>query len=132
VISDLLGLGPEGLDITRAARRRGLGKPWEKVTVDGDHRFVEFDVPRTAIYNLVPPLVGDLLRPLWKKVPQTGGDCTACGLCERSCPVGAIEMQTGRARMDRGRCVLCLCCHELCPENAIVFRSRLDRLRRRG
>lgn len=127
VLSEQIGLGPEGLDIVHEARRRGLGKPWREVTVDGSHRFENFQIPRSSFYNLLPTFIGDLVRPLLKKVPQGNENCTGCRYCANACPVDAITFPKGRAVMNRSTCIVCLCCHELCPENAVELRRRLNR-----
>jgi len=51
--------------------------------------------------------------------PVAGQKCTGCGYCVRNCPVEAITLEDGRAKMDLHRCIRCYCCHELCPELAI-------------
>lgn len=61
--------------------------------------------------------------------PRATERCTGCGFCARHCPVGAIVVQGGRARVDGRRCIRCYCCHELCPELAMeLARPRLGRL----
>lgn len=60
--------------------------------------------------------------------PEAGEKCTGCGFCVRNCPVKAITLADGRARMDLRRCIRCYCCHELCPDLAIdLKRSWLAR-----
>ncbi len=127
VMSTLVGLGPTEIDTTREARKRGFGKPWKEITVDGSYTFRDFRIPRTDFYNLVPTFVGSLLRPLMEKVPRSNEKCTACGICERTCPVDAITIADGRALMDRDTCIQCLCCHEMCPENAIDVQGSFRR-----
>jgi uncharacterized protein (DUF362 family)/Pyruvate/2-oxoacid:ferredoxin oxidoreductase delta subunit len=69
---------------------------------------------------------------VWKQIivtPQAGSKCIACGICVRSCPVGAITLVNKRAYMDANKCIRCYCCHELCPEEAITLeRPWLGRL----
>jgi ferredoxin len=47
-------------------------------------------------------------------------NCVACGACERACPVGAIVVVQGKARIERGTCIRCMCCHEVCRYDAIA------------
>lgn len=55
--------------------------------------------------------------------------CTACGICERTCPVGAISIEAegkGKERrpvrynIDYGRCMFCRLCVEECPFEALA------------
>lgn len=126
----MAGLPPLELDTTREARRRGLGKPPEDITVDGAFRFESFDIPGRSWLNSVPPVLGTVARAVLRVAPRSNAKCTGCGFCARSCPVDAIAVKNGRAVMKRGRCIMCLCCHELCPENAVEIRSVF--LRRQG
>ena len=46
------------------------------------------------------------------------GLCGNCGLCEKCCPVGAI--QNGRVS---NACIRCLRCKTNCPENALTYKN---------
>jgi len=45
-------------------------------------------------------------------------DCTACGACAESCPVGAITVEDV-AVVDDDECVECGACVDECPNGAI-------------
>ncbi len=46
--------------------------------------------------------------------------CLGCGVCEGSCPVGAIAVQDGKAVVKADDCVSCGACAEACPAEAIT------------
>lgn len=49
--------------------------------------------------------------------------CTGCGLCVEECPVLAITMEEGKAKIDMDKCIRCKKCHEVCPQKAIKHDS---------
>ena len=49
--------------------------------------------------------------------PVTMASCTACGLCVKRCPVGAIDAQNPR-KTDRDKCIGCMRCVRVCPKKA--------------
>jgi len=125
VAAELIGAEVEGVYTLRAATRRGLippraegldlaGDPLTDLAVRG------FRVPyaRRTPGRLVSVL-GRLVKRWMVAVPRANARCVACGVCVRNCPVDAIEIRDGRARMDLKTCIRCYCCHEMCPERAI-------------
>lgn len=45
--------------------------------------------------------------------------CVHCGLCERICPVGAIQLKDGMPRWVKSDCYLCAGCLNRCPVEAV-------------
>ena len=51
--------------------------------------------------------------------------CVSCGLCVKTCPFAAIEMDdNGIARIDLNKCTLCGACVPVCPVEAIAMRQK--------
>ncbi len=46
--------------------------------------------------------------------------CTGCGLCNRQCPMGNIEIKDKRAVPGK-QCTMCYRCISLCPQKAITL-----------
>jgi len=49
--------------------------------------------------------------------------CNGCGDCVPICPVNAITMQEGKAKIDPFQCVGCGACIPVCPKEAIDFKN---------
>jgi heterodisulfide reductase subunit A len=49
--------------------------------------------------------------------------CNGCGECVKICPVNAIRMEDGKARIDPFQCVGCGACVPVCPREAIDFKN---------
>ena len=47
--------------------------------------------------------------------------CIGCGLCEKICTSGCIEMTAGRPVWTEDRCNMCLACINRCPAKAIQY-----------
>lgn len=75
----------------------------KKMMVPGDRPYRE--------YNGVP------LKPV------ANGKCTACGLCAKECPAGAI-LKDNPKMTDKEKCISCMHCVAVCPKKARHY-SRL-------
>jgi Ni,Fe-hydrogenase III small subunit/Pyruvate/2-oxoacid:ferredoxin oxidoreductase delta subunit len=44
-----------------------------------------------------------------------------CADCVDACPTEAIQVTSGKPRLDLGRCLFCIECQEACPQKAIAY-----------
>jgi len=51
-------------------------------------------------------------------------ECTACGTCVDACPVNAIKIVDGKAKIDYEKCIKCFCCQEVCPSGAVKIEKK--------
>ena len=53
--------------------------------------------------------------------------CVACGVCEDTCPLEAVQVHCGcYAVVQKERCVGCGKCAKLCPVGCIEVKVRAD------
>lgn len=53
--------------------------------------------------------------------------CLDCNRCVRYCPVKAIKVENGQARVIEDNCILCGTCVQECPQNAKMYRKDIDK-----
>ena len=81
-------------------------------------------------------LVTAALYPLYQKGRKTlkfhaENSCVGCGLCEKTCPCGAIKTTTkGTPEWIKKQCIHCLGCINRCPVTAIQYGNTTKKRRR--
>jgi UDP-glucose 4-epimerase len=71
--------------------------------------------------RLGPPAFWDTVVRLPGLTVEVGDGCTGCGSCVEVCPVRAISLEDGHARIG-GQCKGCGRCAAVCPAEAITIR----------
>lgn len=54
-------------------------------------------------------------------------DCISCGLCEKICTSGCIELIAGRPIWTEDKCNMCLACINRCPAKAIQYGKKTEK-----
>ena len=49
--------------------------------------------------------------------------CISCGACVSICPVGAIKITNGKAKINPKKCIKCGSCAQFCPTTAIELKK---------
>ena len=77
-----------------------------------------FKPPVTSEYPLAPKTFCQGVRG---RVVNDVSQCILCGMCERSCPSGAltVDRKTGEWRIDPFSCIQCGACVEACPKKCL-------------
>jgi len=133
VATSLVGIAPLAVPTLAAAAQWGLtsgriedldilGMPLAEARLSPP-----FKLPETVIgsYSSLQRLILQFWPSHFLDVYPTANErCVACGTCVDACPVKAISIVEGRARMNAGTCIRCYCCHELCPHNAVDLKRR--------
>ncbi len=131
VAGRIIGLDPNDVDTTRHCHRRGLGiGRLEEIEVAGESlasvTVTDFRLPASTARAILRRVPGPLARwavDLASIRPRVVADrCTACAECVTACPVEAIVLDDGVARIDDDACLECLCCAEVCRYDAIAAR----------
>lgn len=70
-------------------------------------------------YCPVGTLLGLISQKSFFKTRLDPQNCVSCGLCQRACEIGCINLS--QKHIDASRCVNCLNCIEACPKKAIAY-----------
>ena len=135
VASKIMSIDPKEICTIRAAIKRGLlaedlsdvevlGGALEKFIVPDYEKPSTFEGPRKKNGRIMKAMMGIIktyaLRPTIVRTK-----CIGCGKCYRGCPMKAISMKNGKARVNHRKCINCYSCHEFCDSHAILLKRSL-------
>ena len=135
VASRIMSIDPKEICTIRAAIERGLlSEDLSDVKVLGGElekfRVPDFKRPSTfigqkrkngrAMKAMMSLIKVYALRPVIVR-----SMCVGCGKCSRGCPMKAISMKDGKAKINHRKCIRCYSCHEFCDSHAILLKRSL-------
>lgn len=78
----------------------------------------------------LPKLLSDIAQSRYnREIRKTShlhveDSCIGCGLCEKKCPVGAIQIKDKKPVWVKEKCTMCLGCLHRCPKFAIQYENK--------
>lgn len=83
-----------------------------------------FRKPVTVDFPKAPKETGERFRGM---IENEIDKCIFCGICQRKCPTGAIEVKRAEKvwSIERFLCVQCGCCTEVCPKKCLTLEGVL-------
>jgi Fe-S-cluster-containing hydrogenase component 2 len=132
-ILDAFLLNALGYDIKRSQISKNLKTTKDcinKVEVLGakitDFDLQNFCFPSLRKLDLIPNFIVRILGRFLRVTASVNKKvCAACMLCQKACPVKAIEKEGSFPKFDSKKCISCFCCHEMCPYKAVKFKKTL-------
>jgi uncharacterized protein (DUF362 family)/NAD-dependent dihydropyrimidine dehydrogenase PreA subunit len=135
VASRIMSIDPNSVCTIGAAKERGLiAEDLSDVVVVGDDldKFIvpDYVKPSTLMGKKrgggrVMKAVAGLMK-VYALTPRIiRSQCIGCGKCYRGCPMKAITMTNGKAKVNHRKCIKCYSCHEFCDSHAIVLKRNL-------
>jgi uncharacterized protein (DUF362 family)/Pyruvate/2-oxoacid:ferredoxin oxidoreductase delta subunit len=134
VAQAIIGFGSNDILTTRYAAERDLGTAClDSIDISGeklkDVRIDGFKKPAFQVGLLerkLPSSIYAFISGQLILLPRVAADkCDGCQECFKGCPVSAVRMERGKAKILKKPCIHCLCCHEVCRSNAIKLRQRV-------
>jgi ferredoxin/flavodoxin len=68
--------------------------------------------------------------PAMDKYYSVSDDCTKCGICEKVCPVGNIDVDEVGHPYFKHHCEQCMACIQFCPKKAINYKDKTQNRKR--
>ncbi|HOT44707.1 MAG TPA: DUF362 domain-containing protein [Spirochaetota bacterium] len=135
VMCGIMGIRPDLVHHIREASSMGHG-PIDRASIDvvgempGDLKFrLPVTVSRFRLSRVVNSgFFANLVR---SKLVLDKDRCRKCGICNKECPTGAMQMDDYPV-IDQTKCIRCLCCQELCPDGAWSLKGLMGRMQGYG
>lgn len=134
VASRIMSIDPKEICTIKAAMERGLiNEDLSDVEVIGElDKFIVPDFKRPSTFigkkkggGKMEKAMLSLIKIYALKPSIARSMCIGCGKCYRGCPMKAISMKDGKAKVNQRKCIRCYSCHEFCDSHAVRLRRSL-------
>lgn len=135
VASRIMSIDPKVICTIKSATDRGLlAEDLSDVEMIGDRleSFVVKDFQRPSTFTgkkrsggRMMKVMAGMIKVYALRPSIVRSMCIGCGKCHRGCPVKAITMKNGKARVNNRKCIRCYSCHEFCDSHAIMLKRSL-------
>jgi uncharacterized protein (DUF362 family)/Pyruvate/2-oxoacid:ferredoxin oxidoreductase delta subunit len=126
VASRIMSIDPGSVCTIRAAADRGLiADDLSDVEVVADFKMPSTFMGKKRTGGRMMKAMMGLAKAYALRPSIVRSQCTGCGKCHRGCPMKAISMSNGKAKVNHRKCINCYSCHEFCDSHAIVLKRNL-------
>ena len=135
VAARIMSIDPKVIGTIKSAVERGLiAEDLSDVEMIGDtfESFVVKDFQRPSTFTgkkrsggRMMKVMAGMIKVYALRPSIVRSMCIGCGKCHRGCPVKAITMKNGKARINNRKCIRCYSCHEFCDSHAIMLKRTL-------
>ncbi|EGD48085.1 hypothetical protein Cpap_2773 [Ruminiclostridium papyrosolvens DSM 2782] len=111
-------------------KKAEIGKVKNKIALLKVEDYVQSLVDGRAKWRRIPGLSDAMRyiskgRSIWIKTSERIGIdyalCTKCRMCEKFCPVNAIQLTNQHMKIQHKQCISCMRCVNYCPQNAFTL-----------
>lgn len=114
-------------------KKVAIGQEKDKKALVEAEEYVDAIVDERAKWARIPVL-SDAMRAIskgqgiWEKTGERlqieHDQCTQCGMCEKCCPMNAIQLVNGQMSINYKQCISCMRCANYCPQKAFTLGNK--------
>lgn len=111
-------------------KKAEMGKEKNKIALLKAEKYVQSLINEKTKWKRIPVLSDAMRsiskgRSIWKKTSESiridHTLCTKCRMCEKYCPVNAIQLTDQHMKIQHKKCISCMRCVNYCSQNAFTL-----------